>query len=41
MFDCASLDEVLDIARDLARANPGGSYEVRPIRIFMPGTAGS
>ncbi len=40
-FDCASLDEVLDIVRDLARANPGGSYEVRPIRIFKPGTAGS
>lgn len=40
-FDCASLDEVLDIVRDLARANPGGAYEVRPIRIFKPGTAGS
>ncbi|WP_225767875.1 YciI family protein [Inquilinus sp. Marseille-Q2685] len=40
-FDCASLDEVLDIVRDLARANPGGAYEIRPIRIFKPGTAGS
>ena len=40
-FDCASLDEVLDIVRDLANANPGGSYEIRPIRNFKPGTAGS
>lgn len=40
-FDCASLEEVLDIVRDLARANPGGAYEIRPIRIFKPGTAGS
>jgi hypothetical protein len=39
VIDCASLDEAIDTARDLARANPGtGSYEIRPIAIFRPGS---
>ena len=37
VFDCESLDEALGIARDLGRANPGGAYEIRPIRLFLPG----
>ncbi|MHC1551845.1 YciI family protein [Phyllobacterium sp. K27] len=38
VVDCRSLDEALDIARDLSVANPGmGSYEIRPISIFRPG----
>ena len=38
VVDCASLEDALDIARELAIANPGtGSYEVRPIGIFGPG----
>jgi hypothetical protein len=37
VIDCESLDEALDIARDLGRANPGGAYEIRPIRLFAPG----
>jgi hypothetical protein len=41
VVECADLDEVLDIARDLGRANPGGSYEIRPIGLFMPGSAGA
>lgn len=37
MVDVGSLDEALDIARDLAEANPGvGSYEIRPVSIFFP-----
>jgi hypothetical protein len=37
MVDVASLDEALDIARDLAVANPGvGSYEIRPVQLFFP-----
>ena len=32
-----TLDEVLDIARDLGKANPGGSYEIRPLMVFRPG----
>lgn len=37
IVDCESLEEVLDIARDLGRANPGGAYEIRPIGLFKPG----
>jgi hypothetical protein len=39
VVDCASLEEALEIARDLGRANPGGSYEIRPIGLFIPGSA--
>ena len=31
IVDIASLEEGLEIARDLARANPGGAYELRPL----------
>ena len=34
VVDCAALDETLDIARQLADANPGGAYEIRPIGLF-------
>jgi len=34
VVDVASLDEALQIARDLGQANPGGSYELRPVGIF-------
>lgn len=40
VVDCNSLDEVLDIARELGQANPGGAYEIRPIMYFTPGKAG-
>jgi hypothetical protein len=36
-LDCESLDEALEIARELSRANPGGAYEIRPVRLFVPG----
>ena len=39
VVDCASLDEALGIARELAAANPGGAYEIRPIAFYLPGTA--
>jgi hypothetical protein len=40
VVDCESLNEALDTARDLARANPGtGSYEIRPVSIFRPGSS--
>lgn len=33
--DCESMDDALDFARELAKANPGtGSYEIRPLRFF-------
>jgi hypothetical protein len=35
IVDCASLDGAIDVARDLAKANPGtGSYEIRPVAEF-------
>ncbi|KPL52646.1 YciI family protein [Prosthecomicrobium hirschii] len=37
VVDCDDLDGALTVARDLARANPGGAYEIRPISIFRPG----
>lgn len=36
IVDCASLDDVLDIARELGAANPGGSYEIRPVGLYFP-----
>ena len=39
VVDVENLDEALGIARELGRANPGGSYEVRPVRLFLPGAA--
>ena len=38
VLDCSALEEALEITRELARANPGGAYEVRPIRLFLPGS---
>lgn len=39
VVDCATLEEALDIAKELAAANPGtGSYEIRPVGVFFPGT---
>jgi hypothetical protein len=38
VVDCASLDEALDIARELGQANPTGAYEIRPISVFIPGS---
>jgi hypothetical protein len=39
VVECANLDEVLAITKDLAAANPGGAYEVRPIAYFNPWSA--
>ena len=36
VVDCKSLDQALETARELAAANPGGSYEIRPIGYFAP-----
>lgn len=38
VVECETLDDAVDVARDLADANPGiGSYELRPIGAFFPG----
>ena len=38
LIDCENLEAALEVAKDLGRANPGGAYEVRPVRSFFPGT---
>jgi hypothetical protein len=37
VLDVADMDEALDVARELGEANPGGAYEVRPMRLYLPG----
>jgi len=37
VVDCESLEEALDFARDLGKANPSGAYEIRPLALFRPG----
>ena len=41
LIECTGLDDALEAARDLGRANPGGSYEVRPVGLFRPGSIAS
>ena len=37
VVDFASLEEAIETAKELGRANPGGAYEIRPLRLFLPG----
>jgi hypothetical protein len=37
VLDCASEDAAVEAARDLRRANPSAVYEIRPIRLYLPG----
>jgi hypothetical protein len=37
IIDVVNLEEGLAFARDLAQANPGGAYELRPIHLYHPG----
>jgi hypothetical protein len=39
VVECETPEAALNVARDLGNANPGGSFEVRPLRKFIPGTA--
>lgn len=39
LVEVAGLDEALDIARELGAANPGGSYELRPVGYYHAGRA--
>jgi len=36
IIDVENLEEGLEFARELAEANPGGAYELRPISLFVP-----
>jgi hypothetical protein len=37
VVDFDTLGEALDYVRELGVANPGGAYEIRPLRLFLPG----
>jgi hypothetical protein len=36
VIDVGNLDEALEVARELAGANPGGAYEIRPVAVYLP-----
>ena len=37
VVDCASLEEAIEITKELGAANPGGAHEIRPVGAFFPG----
>lgn len=37
IIDVADLDEAIGVAKELGEANPGGSYEIRPLALFNAG----
>jgi hypothetical protein len=36
IIDVENLEAALDVARQLAAANPGGAYEIRPVALYLP-----
>jgi hypothetical protein len=40
VIDVANLDDALEVARELAAANPGGAYEIRPVALYNPDKRG-
>lgn len=39
IVDCESLEQAIETARELGQASMGrGSYEIRPLRLFRPGS---
>jgi hypothetical protein len=39
VLDCANEIAAIEAARELHRVNPGAVYEIRPISLYLPGTA--
>jgi hypothetical protein len=39
IFEAASLDEALDVAREFSSHMPGGALELRPLKTYDPGGA--
>ncbi|MGB8400413.1 YciI family protein [Bradyrhizobium sp.] len=39
VIDCATGDAAIEAARELRRANPSAVYEIRPLRLYLPGVA--
>ena len=38
IVDVADLDEAVAVAKELGEANPGGSYEIRPLAVYNAGS---
>ena len=36
VIDVADLERGARVARELAAANPGGAYEIRPVALYRP-----
>jgi len=36
IIDVENLESALEVARELAAANPGGAYEIRPVALYNP-----
>ncbi len=36
VIEVGDLDEALEVARELAGANPSGAYEIRPVALYNP-----
>jgi hypothetical protein len=41
IVECSGLEQALQTARELGSANPGGSYEIRPVSMLNPVTGGA
>jgi hypothetical protein len=39
VVDCADQDAAIAVARELRSVNPSAMYEIRPVKLFRPGTA--
>lgn len=39
VLDCANMDEAVAAAQALQKVNPSAVYELRPIRLYLPGMA--
>jgi hypothetical protein len=39
VLDCANMQEAVQVAKDLQKANPYAVYELRPIPLYLPGVA--
>jgi hypothetical protein len=39
VVDCASDDAAIEAARNLRHANPSAVYEIRPVKLYLPGVA--
>ena len=37
IFDCASLEEAIELARQIGR-DESGAFEIRPLKLFLPGS---